>query len=123
MRYILKSTPLVNTPGYVRWAINDYRPPKKGEPTPLNPDRLRCIHLFGAAFPDLPFGVVADVVDRKATTRVEGEDFIIEVEGAPDILSVLKEAVAWADRQDPDSPADWQTWAFNARAVLATTRS
>ena len=38
------------------------------------------------------------------------------------LAAALERAVTWADAQPVDAPAEWQEWAFDARAALARVR-
>ena len=65
--YRLLSTPMVNTPGIVAWAINAYRFPR---------DR-KVIREVMASYPGLPEDVIEGLLDKSIPYTVEGETVII----------------------------------------------
>ena len=58
----------------------------------------------------------------RAVTRGNHKALNRLAEQNADLLAALDGAVAWADAQDADTPAEWQEWAFDARAAVARAR-
>lgn len=72
MTLVLESTPMLNTPGLLRWAINGYR---------FKRDRkvLRAVFTEGFQHPHLTDTVVDRLLKGELPYKVENESVVIEL--------------------------------------------
>ena len=69
--YRLGSSPSVNTPGVIAWAINGYA---------FEQDRLQILNLIKSIFPTLSTKAVEQLLSEAVPYKIEGETVVFSVE-------------------------------------------
>lgn len=69
--YRLGSSPAVNTPGVIAWAINGYA---------FEQDRFQILNLIKSIFPTLSTKAVEQLLSEEVPYTIEGETVVFSVE-------------------------------------------
>lgn len=71
MKYILASSPLIHTPGILRWAINGYH---------FKSDRKNILNVFTAGWPTIPAAAFKAILAKQLPVIVNDDAGTVEFE-------------------------------------------